>query len=57
MIWEDYNKFKPFGKKVGNVITTFGQYDIYRGHIIKKDLNTSWDYIAFVRKENELREK
>ena len=51
MIWEDYNKFKPFGKKVGNVITTFGQYDIYRGHIIKKDLNTSWDYIAFVRKE------
>ena len=51
MIWEDYNKFKPFGKKVGNIFTTFGQYDIYRGNIIKKDLNTSWDYIAFVRKE------
>ena len=39
MIWEDYNKFKPFGKKVGNIFTTFGQYDIYRGNIIKKDLN------------------
>ncbi|WP_413533041.1 GH12 family glycosyl hydrolase domain-containing protein [Empedobacter brevis] len=51
MIWEDYNKFKPFGKKVGNVFTSFGEYDIYKGHLIKKDLNTTWDYIAFVRKE------
>lgn len=51
MIWEDYNKFKPFGKKVGNIFTSFGQYDIYKGHIMKKDLNTSWDYIAFVRKD------
>lgn len=51
MIWEDYNKFKPFGKKVGNVITSFGQYDIYKGHLIKKELNSSWDYVAFVRKD------
>ena len=51
MIWEDYNKFKPFGKKVGNIFTSFGQYNIYRGHIFKKDLNRGWDYIAFVRKD------
>lgn len=51
MIWEDYNKFKPFGKKYGTINTSSGLYDIYKGHIIKKDLNTSWDYIAFVRKE------
>ena len=51
MIWEDYNKFKPFGKKIGSVLTSFGQYDIYKGHLIKKELNTSWDYIAFVRHE------
>lgn len=51
MIWEDYNKFTPFGKKSGNIKTSFGEYTIYRGHIIKKDLNTSWDYIAFVRKD------
>ena len=32
-------------------MTSFGQYDIYKGHLIKKELNTSWDYIAFVRHE------
>lgn len=49
MIWEDYNKFKPFGKKKGKITTSNGQYEVYYGKIFKKELNKGWDYIAFVR--------
>ena len=49
MIWEDYNKFKPFGKKHGKLTTSTGQYEVYTGKIYKKELNKGWDYIAFVR--------
>ncbi|WP_230466825.1 GH12 family glycosyl hydrolase domain-containing protein [Faecalibacter macacae] len=49
MIWEDYNKFKPFGKKQGKLTTSNGQYEVYTGKIFKKELNKGWDYIAFVR--------
>ena len=49
MIWEDYNKFKPFGKKKGKITTKSGQYEVYVGKIFKKELNKGWDYIAFVR--------
>ena len=51
MIWEDYNKFKPFGKKTGSLKTSSGIYDVYTGKIFKKELNKGWDYIAFVRVE------
>ena len=49
MIWEDYNKFKPFGKKYGKLTTNNGQYEVYTGKIYKKELKKGWDYIAFVR--------
>lgn len=49
MIWEDYNKFKPFGKKQGKLTTKTGQYEVYVGNIYKKELQKGWKYIAFVR--------
>ncbi|MBS7332127.1 MAG: hypothetical protein KIG88_00845 [Weeksellaceae bacterium] len=49
MIWEDYNKFNPFGKKQGKLTTSTGQYEVYAGKIFKKELNKGWNYIAFLR--------
>ena len=49
MIWEDYNKFKPFGKKYGKLTTATGEYEVYIGNIYKKELKKGWKYIAFLR--------
>ena len=51
MIWEDYQKFKPFGKKKGTILTSNGSYTVYIGKIYKKELQKGWNYIAFVRNQ------
>ena len=51
MIWEDYQKFKPFGKKKGRIKTSNGDYTVYVGDLYKKDLKKDWKYIAFVRQQ------
>lgn len=51
MIWEDYQKFKPFGKNLGNFFTRFGEYELWKGQMSKPEINADWTYIALVRKE------
>lgn len=51
MIWEDHQKFKPFGKKIKTLNTPFGNYDLYVGKLNKKDIGLAWNYIAFLRHE------
>ena len=51
MIWEDYQKFKPFGQKKGTLVTSSGAYTVYVGDIYKKELRKGWKYIAFVRQQ------
>lgn len=49
MVWEDYNKFKSFGKKRETVTTSFGTYDLLYGIMKKPEINSQWIYIAFIR--------
>lgn len=57
MIWEDYQKFKPFGKKKGILFTSDGNYEIYIGDLYKKELQKGWKYIAFVRQQKRTKGK
>ncbi len=49
MVWEDYFDFTSFGKKVANIITPFGTYDVLMGHLENPKFSQDWKYIAFVR--------
>lgn len=51
MVWEDYQKFKSFGKKMETVTTSFGTYDLLYGVMKKPEINSEWKYIAFIRTE------
>ncbi len=51
MIWEDYYKFSPFGKRKEIVHFSFGDYFLYEGILNKKEINASWKYICFQRKD------
>lgn len=49
MVWEDYFDFTSYGKKVANIITPFGAYDVLTGHLKNPKFSQDWKYIAFVR--------
>ena len=49
MIWEDYFDFTSYGKRVANIITPFGTYDVLIGHLKNPKFSQDWKYIAFVR--------
>lgn len=51
MVWEDYNKFKSYGKKKETITTSFGTYDLLYGIMKKPEINSEWVYIAFIRTE------
>src|SRR5210317_101682 len=49
MVWEDYFDFTSYGKRVANIITPFGVYDVLIGHLDNPKFSQDWKYIAFVR--------
>lgn len=49
MVWEDYFDFTSYGKRVANIITPFGTYDVLIGHLDNPKFSQDWKYIAFVR--------
>lgn len=51
MIWEDYYKFSPFGKRKEIISFSFGDYYLYEGILNKKEINANWKYVCFQRKE------
>ncbi len=51
MIWEDYFDFKSYGKKVDEITTDFGVYEVMSGYLKNEEFNQDWQYFAFVRKE------
>ena len=50
MIWEDYNKFTPYGSKRKSMQTSFGVYDYYNGYLKNKKAKQDWLITSFVRK-------
>lgn len=51
MIWEDYFDFKSYGKKVDEVETDFGVYEVMSGYLYNEEYGQDWQYFAFIRKE------
>lgn len=49
MVWEDYFDFKSYGKKVDEIITPFGTYNVMKGYLKNADFDQDWQYYAFVR--------
>lgn len=52
MVWEDKFDFKSYGKKVDEIFTPFGVYEVMKGYLKNEEFGQDWQYIAFVRKEN-----
>lgn len=51
MIWEDFFDFRSYGKKVDEITTDFGVYEVMSGYLKNEEFNQDWQYFAFVRKE------
>ncbi|MXV37936.1 hypothetical protein GO491_04475 [Flavobacteriaceae bacterium Ap0902] len=51
MVWEDHYDFNSYGKKVGELVTDFGAYDVMSGYLKKEEWQQDWQYYAFVRQD------
>lgn len=49
MIWEDYQGLTAFGDLHGQVTTTHGIYNLYKGEPDWEPAGCNWTYLAFVR--------
>lgn len=52
MIWEDAFDFKSYGKKVDEIYTSFGTYDVMKGYLKNDEFGQNWHYFAFIRQGN-----
>ncbi len=52
MVWEYADQFKSNGKKVAELITSQGLYELRVGKIKRKKMGLEWKYVAFIRKGN-----
>ena len=51
MVWEDYNDFRSFGKKVEDLQSPFGVYEVMKGYLKNEKFGQNWQYFAFVSKD------
>lgn len=49
MVWEDYYDFNSYGKKIDELNTPFGIYNVMSGYLKNDKFNQNWQYYAFVR--------
>lgn len=54
MVWEDYFDFNSYGKKVDEIITPFGVYELRSGYLKNDEYNQDWQYFGFIRKEKRI---
>ncbi len=52
MVWEYSDQFKSNGKKIAEIVTSQGLYELRVGKIKRKQMGLEWKYIAFIRKGN-----